>query len=55
MKIDLNSDLGEGFGRWKMGDDEALMKLISSVGQSTLSPYRLLPFSTCSSMRCRSW
>ncbi|MFZ6762291.1 LamB/YcsF family protein [Pseudoroseomonas sp. WGS1072] len=31
MKIDLNSDLGEGFGRWKMGDDEALMKIISSA------------------------
>jgi UPF0271 protein len=31
MKIDLNSDLGEGFGRWKSGDDEALMKVISSA------------------------
>ncbi|MBN8749761.1 MAG: LamB/YcsF family protein [Variovorax sp.] len=31
MKIDINSDLGEGFGRWKMGDDDALMKLISSA------------------------
>src|ERR1700743_1772399 len=31
MKIDINSDLGEGFGRWKMCDDEALMKLISSA------------------------
>ncbi len=31
MKIDLNSDLGEGFGRWKMGDDEALMRLVSSA------------------------
>ena len=31
MKIDLNSDLGEGFGRWKSGDDEALMKIISSA------------------------
>jgi UPF0271 protein len=31
MKIDLNSDLGEGFGRWKGGDDEALMKVISSA------------------------
>ena len=29
--IDLNSDLGEGFGRWKSGDDEALMKIISSA------------------------
>lgn len=31
MKIDLNSDLGEGFGRWKGGEDEALMGLISSA------------------------
>lgn len=31
MEIDLNSDLGEGFGRWKMGDDEGLMKIISSA------------------------
>ena len=31
MKIDLNSELGEGFGRWKSGDDEALMKIISSA------------------------
>jgi UPF0271 protein len=31
MNIDLNSDLGEGFGLWKMGDDEELMKLVSSA------------------------
>ncbi|RVT95734.1 LamB/YcsF family protein [Rhodovarius crocodyli] len=31
MMIDLNSDLGEGFGRWKSGEDEALMPLISSA------------------------
>ncbi|TBU81036.1 LamB/YcsF family protein [Pseudomonas daroniae] len=31
MKIDLNADLGEGFGPWKMGEDEALMALISSA------------------------
>lgn len=31
MKIDVNSDLGEGFGRWKMGDDDALMNVISSA------------------------
>lgn len=29
--IDLNSDLGEGFGAWKMGDDEAMMALVSSA------------------------
>ncbi|KMT52334.1 LamB/YcsF family protein [Pseudomonas fildesensis] len=31
MKIDLNADLGEGFGPWRMGEDEALMRLISSA------------------------
>ncbi len=29
--IDLNSDVGESFGRWTLGDDEALMPLISSA------------------------
>jgi len=29
--IDLNCDMGEGFGPWKMGDDAALMPLISSA------------------------
>ena len=24
MKMDLNSDLGESFGAWRMGDDTAL-------------------------------
>lgn len=31
MTIDLNCDMGEGFGPWKMGDDAALMPLISSA------------------------
>ncbi len=31
MRIDLNADLGEGFGPWTMGEDEALMQLISSA------------------------
>ncbi|MFJ1254439.1 LamB/YcsF family protein [Cupriavidus sp. CuC1] len=31
MEIDLNADLGEGYGPWRMGDDEALMSLISSA------------------------
>ena len=31
MRIDLNADLGEGFGPWRMGEDEALMSLISSA------------------------
>ena len=29
--IDLNSDLGEGFGPYRMGDDEALMGIVTSV------------------------
>ncbi|MFB9908432.1 LamB/YcsF family protein [Allokutzneria oryzae] len=29
--MDLNSDLGEGFGPWPMGDDEALLDIVSSA------------------------
>ncbi|MFM8860354.1 MAG: LamB/YcsF family protein [Methylocystis sp.] len=29
--IDLNSDLGEGFGQWRMGDDEAMLDLVTSA------------------------
>lgn len=31
MKIDINSDLGEGFGPYTIADDAALMELISSA------------------------
>ena len=31
MPIDLNCDMGEGFGAWKMGDDAALMEYITSA------------------------
>jgi 5-oxoprolinase (ATP-hydrolysing) subunit A len=30
-KLDLNSDLGEGFGSWRLGDDEALLAVVSSA------------------------
>ncbi|RLF07522.1 MAG: LamB/YcsF family protein, partial [Thermoprotei archaeon] len=31
LKIDLNSDLGESFGRYKLGLDEEVMKYITSA------------------------
>lgn len=31
MKIDINSDMGEAFGPYRMGDDDALLKLVSSA------------------------
>lgn len=31
MDMDLNADLGEGFGPWRMGDDEALLDIVSSA------------------------
>ncbi|MBO0856189.1 MAG: LamB/YcsF family protein [Nocardia sp.] len=31
MDIDLNSDLGEGFGAWSMGDDAALLDIVTSA------------------------
>ena len=30
-RIDLNCDLGESFGAWRMGDDAALLALVSSA------------------------
>lgn len=29
--MDLNSDLGEGFGAWRMGDDAAMLAIVSSA------------------------
>ena len=29
--IDLNADLGEGFGAWRLGDDEALLDVVTSA------------------------
>jgi UPF0271 protein len=31
LRIDLNADLGESFGRWTLGDDAALLPLITSA------------------------
>jgi 5-oxoprolinase (ATP-hydrolysing) subunit A len=31
MMIDLNSDLGEGFGPWSMGDDDAMLAVVTSA------------------------
>ncbi len=31
MDIDLNADLGEGYGPWHMGEDEALLDVVSSA------------------------
>lgn len=29
--IDLNSDMGEGFGAWEMGDDSAILDIVSTA------------------------
>jgi UPF0271 protein len=31
MQVDLNCDMGEGFGPWKMGDDEAMLSVVTSA------------------------
>lgn len=31
MRIDLNSDLGEGFGPWIMGDDAQMLSIVTSA------------------------
>jgi len=30
-QIDLNADLGEGYGPWKIGDDAAMMRIVTSA------------------------
>lgn len=30
-QVDLNADLGEGFGVWQLGDDEAMLDVVSSA------------------------
>lgn len=30
-RVNLNADLGESFGAWKMGSDEALLKIVNSA------------------------
>ncbi|HEY0717290.1 MAG TPA: 5-oxoprolinase subunit PxpA [Streptosporangiaceae bacterium] len=29
--VDLNADLGEGFGAWRLGDDDALLAIVTSA------------------------
>jgi 5-oxoprolinase (ATP-hydrolysing) subunit A len=29
--VDLNSDVGESFGRWRLGDDEAVLRVVTSA------------------------
>jgi 5-oxoprolinase (ATP-hydrolysing) subunit A len=29
--VDLNADLGEGFGHWRLGDDDALLAVVTSA------------------------
>ena len=31
MRIDINADLGEGFGRYRCGDDDALLQIVTSA------------------------
>jgi UPF0271 protein len=31
LTVDLNSDMGEGYGPWKMGDDAAMLDIVTSA------------------------
>ena len=31
VRFDLNADLGEGFGAWRLGDDDALLDVVTSA------------------------
>jgi UPF0271 protein len=31
MKVDLNCDMGEGYGRWSLGDDESMLDIVTTA------------------------
>lgn len=31
LSVDLNSDMGEGFGRWSLGDEAGLLRIVTSA------------------------
>jgi UPF0271 protein len=31
MRINLNADLGEGYGPWTMGDDAAMLDIVAAT------------------------
>jgi lactam utilization protein B len=31
LEVDLNADLGESFGRWTLGDDSGLLRIVTSA------------------------
>ena len=38
VRIDLNADLGESFGTWVLGDDEAMLDVVTSANVPNDSP-----------------
>ena len=46
MQIDLNSDLGEHYGAWRMGDDDAMLAIVTSANVAC----GFMP-----ATRCRCW
>ncbi len=47
--VDLNSDLGEGFGMWSMGDDAAMLDIVTSAPMSPADSTPAIPTSCCRS------
>ena len=38
MSVDLNTDLGESYGRWSLGDDAAMLEVVTSAGRAGIAP-----------------
>ena len=41
MKVDLNADVGESFGRYTLGMDDSLIPLLSSGQDDCLAGYHV--------------
>ena len=50
--IDLNADLGESYGNWRMGDDVAMLEIVSSANiPADFTPAMRRPFAKPSARR----
>lgn len=41
-RIDLNSDLGEGFGPWSMGEDAEMLSIVTSANIACVATRAIL-------------
>ena len=50
LTVDLNSDMGEGFGPWPLGDDAALLGVVTSAKIAAPRPFNRIILSVAAEL-----